>query len=107
MSSSNEWLEKTLTDILSSPHISFPQQTGNLHIRMGHGPIDLFSTRFMNSFTDDVKATVAGQEMTRDELKASLLALQKHWNSDSVQFAPSHVSHPFMTPLYHNPNISV
>lgn len=96
MSSSQEWVQNTLSEILSSPHINFPKQTA---IRMGHGPVDLFSTRFINSFTPDVRATVAGQEMTRDELKQSLLALQKHWNPNSVEFAPSGVSHVFVTRL--------
>lgn len=82
-----EWLWTTLANILSSPHITMPQNTG--HIRMGHGPIDVFSTRFINTFTEDVKANVAGRDMTRDDLKASLLALQKHWNSSNVQFSPS------------------
>lgn len=47
---------------------------------MGPGPIDLFSTRFNNAFTPDVKAIVAGEEVSREGLKEKLLGLQRHFS---------------------------
>ena len=53
---------------------------------MGPGPVDLFSTKFDNTFARDVKAFVVGKEVSREELKAKLLGLQKHWNTEQVKF---------------------
>ena len=53
---------------------------------MGPGPVDLFSTKFNNAFAHDVKAFVVGKEVSREELKAKLLGLQKHWNAEQVKF---------------------
>lgn len=58
-------------------------------IRMGPGPIDLFSTRFNNTFPENVQATVAGTSVNREQLKDRLLGLQKHYKPDSTQFVPS------------------
>ncbi|EKM61523.1 uncharacterized protein PHACADRAFT_248193 [Phanerochaete carnosa HHB-10118-sp] len=82
----SEWLSKQLTTLLNSPHIHFTQpKIPGLQIRMGPGPIDLFSTRFANMFTTDVSGVLGGQEVDRDGLKQGLLALQKKLNKDSVQ----------------------
>ena len=84
-----EWLQENLSDLLASPHIHFNQPSiPGLHLRMGPGPIDLFSTRFMNLFTHEAKGTVNGQEVSRDELKENLLKIQKRFNKDSVKFVP-------------------
>lgn len=82
----DDWLSKEISQIISSPHISFPKPTGPLPFKMGPGPVDLFSTRFNNTFASDVKATVAGKEVSREELKAKLLSLQKYWNAEEVRF---------------------
>ncbi|KAI0080993.1 hypothetical protein K474DRAFT_1657175 [Panus rudis PR-1116 ss-1] len=87
-SQSTEWLQERLVEILNSPHISFKKPAGLTNIRMGPGPIDLFSTRFANTVTSDVKGTVAGKEVDKEGLKEALLALQKKWNADSVLFKP-------------------
>jgi hypothetical protein len=79
------WLAQTFASLLSAPHISTPSHAGPLIL--GPGPIDLFSTRFVNTFTDDICAIVSGEIVTREKLKEDLLALQKHWNSADVQFA--------------------
>lgn len=79
---SDDWLSKEISQIITSPHISFPNPTGSLPFRMGPGPVDLFSTRFNNTFAYDVKATVDGQEVSREGLKAKLLGLQKYWNAE-------------------------
>jgi hypothetical protein len=82
----DDWLSKEISQIISSPHISFPKPAGSLPFRMGPGPVDLFSTRFNNTFAYDVKATVTGEEVSREGLKAKLLGLQKHWNAEEVKF---------------------
>ncbi|GJJ14885.1 hypothetical protein Clacol_009154 [Clathrus columnatus] len=86
ISSKSAWLQQTLSELLSSPYIHFSHRPG---IMMGHGPIDLFSTRFNNTFPSDVQATVAGESVSREELKESLLGLQKHYKADNTQFSPS------------------
>jgi len=82
----DNWLSKEISQIITSPHISFPKPAAPLQFRIGPGPIDLFSTRFNNVFAFDVKATVAGEEVSREELKAKLLGLQKHWKPEEVGF---------------------
>ena len=79
----DDWLSKEISQILSSTHISFPKSPP---FKMGPGPVDLFSTRFNGAFAYDVKATVAGKEVSREELKAKLLGLQKYWNAGEVKF---------------------
>ena len=80
------WLSQEISQIISSPHISFPNPAGFLPFRMGPGPVDLFSTKFNNTFAYDVKAFVVGKEVSREELKAKLLGLQKHWSAEQVKF---------------------
>jgi len=79
---SAHWLSKELSTLLASPHISFPKT----QIRLGPGPIDLFSTNFNNLFVPDVEVTVDGKKASRDELKQKLLNLQKHWKPEEVKF---------------------
>jgi len=85
---SSEWLQEKLQTLMNSPYIHFnqPKLPG---LRMGHGPVDLFSTRFNNWFTSDATGVVAGNEVDKDGLKQALLALQKKWNNDSATFTPS------------------
>lgn len=52
---------------------------------MGPGPIDLFSTRFSNMFTQDVTGVLGGQEVDKAGLKEGLLTIQKKWNADGAQ----------------------
>ena len=82
----DDWLSKEISQIISSPHISFPKPAGSLPFRMGPGPVDVFSTKFDNAFASDVKGTFAGKEVSREELKTKLLGLQKHWNAEDVKF---------------------
>ncbi|KAI0686833.1 hypothetical protein BC835DRAFT_1378451 [Cytidiella melzeri] len=84
-----EWLQQRLSELLASPYIHFTQpKVPGLHLRMGPGPIDLFSTRFTNMFTQDAKGTVNGQEMDKAALKEHLLKLQKRYNKDSLNCTP-------------------
>ena len=82
----DDWLSKEISQIISSPHISFPKPAAPLPFKMGPGPVDLFSTRFNNTFAYDVQATVTGEEVSREGLKAKLLGLQKHWSAGEIQF---------------------
>ncbi|KZT65502.1 hypothetical protein DAEQUDRAFT_740593 [Daedalea quercina L-15889] len=85
---SSEWLQEKLQLLMNSPYIHFSHP--NLHgIRMGHGPVDLFSTRFNNMFTSDATGVVAGNQVDKEGLKQALLALQRKWNNDTVKFSPS------------------
>lgn len=84
-----EWLQDHLAELLAAPHIHFTQpKLPGLRLRMGPGPVDVFSTRFMNMFTQDAKGTVNGHHVGRDELKENLLKLQKKYNRDSLHCAP-------------------
>ena len=82
----DDWLSNAISQIISSPHISFPKPTGSLPFRTGPGPVDLFSTRFNNTFAYDVEVTVDGEVVSRDDLKAKLLSLQKYWNVQEIKF---------------------
>lgn len=79
------FVQEHLSTLLASPYIHFKQP--QIHgLRLGHGPVDLFSTRFLNTFTHDATAVVAGKELDKDGLKTALLALQKRWNPESASF---------------------
>ena len=84
--SSPEHLQQMLSTLLASPHIHFNQPHGIGGIRLGHGPIDLFSTRFTNYFTHEATGSVAGTEVDKEGLKQALLALQKKWDPENAQF---------------------
>lgn len=85
-----QWLQEHLTQLLSSPYIHFTQpKIAGLQLRMGPGPIDLFSTKFANMVTGDVTGVIAGKEVDKDGLKEALLKLQKKWNKEGVKVAES------------------
>lgn len=87
------FLQDALTSILNSPHISFPKPPHGLpNIRLGHGPIDLFSTRFTNVFAENATGEIAGTQVDKEGLKNALLALQKVWDGDSATFEAQSVS---------------
>ncbi|KAI0789369.1 hypothetical protein C8Q75DRAFT_765355 [Abortiporus biennis] len=91
----SQWLEEKLAELLASPHISFASHKSGLPgIRLGPGPIDLFSTRFNNLVTHDVTGSVAGKHVDKAGLKEGLLALQKKWNPDTASFNASTASEP-------------
>ena len=80
---SAQWVENALASLLSAPRISIPRIPG---FPMGPGPIDLFGTRFINTFTSDAKGVVDGEQVDRDGLEEKLLDLQRHYNPDTVKF---------------------
>ncbi|CDO68485.1 hypothetical protein BN946_scf184499.g10 [Trametes cinnabarina] len=83
-----EFLQERLSALLASPHIHFNTPPAFHGIRMGHGPVDLFSTRFANWFSHDAKGVVGGKEVDREGLKEALLALQRKWDGQSASFVP-------------------
>ncbi|KAI0674029.1 hypothetical protein C8Q78DRAFT_1020426 [Trametes maxima] len=86
------FLQEKLSTLLASPHIHFnhPPRLGGL--RLGPGPVDLFSTRFANFFTPDATGVVAGKPVDHEGLKSALLALQKRWDPQTADFvAPERV----------------
>lgn len=81
--------------LLASPYIHFnhPKFPG-MHIRMGPGPIDVFSTRFANMFTQEATGVVGGKEVDKAGLKEALLALQRKWNPDTAKFVAAQPDSP-------------
>jgi hypothetical protein len=70
---------------------------------MGPGPVDLFSTKFNNAFTPDVKAVVAGEEVNREGLKEKFLALQRHYGAqDTIKFSKPETSNDATTEVCRN-----
>lgn len=91
----SEWLAQQLKTLLSSPYIHFSQPPAGLHgLRLGPGPIDLFSTRFENLFSNDATGVVAGEEVDRADLKQALLALQRTWNPDTLNISAPYTPDP-------------
>ncbi|KIJ38887.1 hypothetical protein M422DRAFT_781217 [Sphaerobolus stellatus SS14] len=81
------WLQSIISELLVSPYIHFGHApTAAIAIRLGPGPIDLFSTRFNNYFTTEVTGIVAGEPVDREGLKKCLLGLQQHYSPDTVAF---------------------
>jgi hypothetical protein len=76
--------QESIISLLSAP--------GPLHIPRlpfghgGHGPIDVFSTRFTNLFPDDVDANVNGVAVDKAGLKDNLVTLKKSFDSTTAAF---------------------
>ncbi|RPD54455.1 hypothetical protein L226DRAFT_471870 [Lentinus tigrinus ALCF2SS1-7] len=83
---SPEFLQDRLATLLASPYIHFNKPPASLHIRMGPGPVDVFSSRFANWFTHDCTGVVNGKHVDKEGLKDALLRLQKKWNPESANF---------------------
>ncbi|KIJ36308.1 hypothetical protein M422DRAFT_34279 [Sphaerobolus stellatus SS14] len=77
LSSNAAWLQSAISELLISPYIHF-RAPAAIGIRLGPGPIDVFSTRFNNDFTPN--------RVDREELKQRLLGLQQHYSPDTVTF---------------------
>ncbi|KAI0823326.1 hypothetical protein BC628DRAFT_525389 [Trametes gibbosa] len=98
--SSNHWLSDCLCDLMASPHVPMPRH-GGMHL--GHGPVDVFTTRFNQYFGQEARGTLCGHAVDREGLKAGLLALQKRWNPEAVKVMEepgthdSHLGHHMMS----------
>jgi len=79
-----QFVEESILTLLSSPGpISIPRLPFG---RGGPGPIDVFSSRFANLFTDDVAASFNGESIDRNGLKEKLVALKKKFDPSSASF---------------------
>lgn len=67
---------------------------------MAPGPVDLFSTKFNQMFMPDARGFVGGQEVDRDQLKETLLGLQRRWNAAEASCAACEV-HPTHITEFH------
>jgi len=82
------WLEQAITGLLTAPGpITIPKLPGG--IIGGPGPIDLFSTRFANTFTADVKAEINGTDYDNAGLKAKLANIKSVFNPETTTFERS------------------
>ncbi|KAI0779755.1 hypothetical protein C8Q74DRAFT_1260844 [Fomes fomentarius] len=90
--SQSHWLSDCLCELMASPHISMPPQ-GGMH--MGHGPVDLFGTRFNQYFMPEAHGTICGHPVDREGIKQSLLNLQKRWNTEEVKVTQEGGHHGF------------
>jgi len=77
------WLEQAITGLLTAP--------GPFHLPPGSGigPIDLFSTRFAQTFTSDVKATINGTSYDNADLKAKLASVKGEFSNETATFNAS------------------
>jgi hypothetical protein len=81
-----QWFQESISSLLSAPGpIHMPKLPFGLH--GGPGPIDVFSTRFTNLFTDDVDANVNGEAMNKAGLEEKLVILKKLYDPSSAAFA--------------------
>jgi hypothetical protein len=80
---SEHWLQHELSSLLSSPGpIRIPRLPFGL--RGGPGPIDVFSSRFANLFSDDVRATINGIDYDKAGLKDKVIELKQYYDPDSA-----------------------
>ncbi|TBU38791.1 hypothetical protein BD309DRAFT_826910, partial [Dichomitus squalens] len=80
--SPSHWLSECLCELMASPHVSMPPHGG---MRLGPGPMDVFTTRFEQYFTSTAHGTICGHPVDREGLKEGLLALQKRWTPEDVK----------------------
>ncbi|KZS87687.1 hypothetical protein SISNIDRAFT_460617 [Sistotremastrum niveocremeum HHB9708] len=81
-----QWLEDAITSLLSSPaaiHITNPPGGG------GPGPIDLFDTRFDNTFSANVEAYINGKKLDNSALRAKLNSVQQSFSPETANFSNS------------------
>ena len=82
------WFSNTIKEQLESPYIHF-NQPSIPGLRLGHGPVDLFSTKYSNNFGKEATGTINEEKVDHGELKNKLLAVQSHFNPATAQFTPS------------------
>lgn len=111
LSAPSRWLASELATLLSTP------QQGNLPevAPTQVGEVDHFTSRFDNVFLRHARGLVSGKEVDREELKQTLLILQKRWNASNVRYVNCelhyridgfHVSHLPTIPWWIGPRFS-
>lgn len=94
-STDSQWLATSLSSLLAAPHVHIADESPLLPT--GPGPVDVFSTKFEQMFVPDARGFVAGREIDREELKETLLGLQRRWNAAEGSCAgcevhPTHIT---------------
>lgn len=84
LSAPSQWLANELSSLLSSPHTVAPHEITNS--QNGAGAADPFSTRFNNMFVRHARGLIGSREVDLEELKRTLLALQKKWNPSDCRY---------------------
>lgn len=111
-SEESQWFAQALAQLLAAPHVSIPDEGPAL----GPGPVDVFTSRFDELFMPEAHGFVCGQPVNREELKETLIGLQRRWDAVDAQCIgceahPTHITefHPTMaarmefTPMYMYP----
>jgi len=114
-SAESQWLAHWLSLLLAAPHISVPDESSE-EVRLGPGPVDVFTSRFNEMFMPEARGIICGHTVDREELKQTLVGLQRRWNAAEgscvgCETHPTHISefHPTMaaqmefTPMYMYP----
>ena len=88
--SRSKWLAEHLKELMAAPHIHSDEGA-----ELEPGPVDLFSTKFDQMFMPDAHGWVCGERATREEIKESLLGLQRRWNEKEAMCkgCPPHEVH--------------
>ena len=76
----SDWLAAGLQQLMAAPHVHLSDDEA-----LGPGPVDLFSTTFDALFAPDARGWVCGDRADRQELKESLLGLQRRWNDKEAR----------------------
>ncbi|KAI0344534.1 hypothetical protein BDW22DRAFT_1354613 [Trametopsis cervina] len=84
LSAPSKWLADELATLLSTPHSSESAQMDGMSVE--DDPVDLFTTRFNHVFIRHARGLVLGKEVDREQLKQTLLALQKRWNASDCRY---------------------
>ena len=71
------WLAQSIAALMAAPHVHMGDEEG---ADMGPGPVDMFSSKFDAMFMPDAVGWVCGERADRQEIKESLLGLQRRWN---------------------------
>ena len=72
----SRWLAEGLKALMAAPHV-LPEEDEEA---TGHTHADLFSAKFDEMFMPDARGWVCGERADREELKESLIGLQRRWN---------------------------
>ncbi|KZS87682.1 hypothetical protein SISNIDRAFT_460613 [Sistotremastrum niveocremeum HHB9708] len=79
-----QWLEEGIRSLLTAG-----PQIGHFPRHAGHGPVDIFSSRFNALFATNVTALVNGQLLDNAALKQKLSDVQKAFSPETAQFSSS------------------
>ena len=91
LSAPSQWLANELTALLSAPNLQYSSGGGGDSRGGGGGD---FSSRFDSMFLRHARGLIGEREVDGEELKRSLLALQKRWD-------PAHCRYENCEELHH------